>query len=271
MNADHDRELVTRLRAATEVVPPSGLDLDDVLRGARAKARRARAVTGVAVVMALGLSGAGVAEVGSKLVAPPAVDDTASRSLGAAAPGCPDGRPLNVTFSGHAETASPVLVALARTTFPTAGSGTVDTKAMAAHAVWDDVMVDYGLSENAVVAPSAPTWYRAEILAQAERAEAPLVPVPPSPRPGGSATDGLTLLGAVPGATYLAYSAGTSVSTDGEAGCGSERTPFRLEYTTVSETGVLQCGVPLTGSETTAARNALTGYCPFGAGAAPAH
>ncbi|WP_425955446.1 hypothetical protein [Xylanimonas sp. McL0601] len=264
MNAHDDRNLVARLRAATAEVPPSGLDLEAVLRGARTKARRARAVTGAAVVVALGIAGAGAAEVGPRLLAPPAVDDAAAR----AAATCPDGRPLAVVFSGQVETETPVLVALARTTIPDP-QGVDDSAPQGV--VWEDVMLDSGLGDEAVHAPSAPAWYRAEILARAERANDPaLVPTPPLPRPGGSATEGEEVTDPLPGATYLLYRAGTSVSTDGEAGCGSEREPFQLTYTTVSESGLLRCGIPMTGFETAAARNALSGYCPSDEGATAA-
>lgn len=56
----HDDDLAAELRRSTADVPPSNLDLHDVLTGARSKARRSRALSGVASVVALAAVGAGV-------------------------------------------------------------------------------------------------------------------------------------------------------------------------------------------------------------------
>ncbi len=79
----HDDELAAALRRATADVPPSRLDLHDVLRGARGKARRSRAVTGVVGVLGIAAVGAGVWTAGPLL----AGGEAAGGSHGPAAAG----------------------------------------------------------------------------------------------------------------------------------------------------------------------------------------
>jgi hypothetical protein len=60
-----DDEFLGRLRRSVDsAVPPSTLDLDDVLRASRRGVRRRRSLAGVAGVVALGLVGTGVATAG---------------------------------------------------------------------------------------------------------------------------------------------------------------------------------------------------------------
>ncbi|MCL1870074.1 MAG: hypothetical protein FWF90_06630 [Promicromonosporaceae bacterium] len=285
MTGPQDDQLAERLRRATAEVPRSGLDLDDVLRQARVKARRARAVTGAAVVVALAAGGVGAGEVVPRLTAPPAAGDAAPPAAGPATPPaagdaamsatassadeprCPDGRALGVWFSDGAQSGPWVSQVL-----------TMTVPADGASSGWTPAQPTQPTPTVTVTEGSAPEWYATVIRERAQRLgdaripaaafesevhtlQIPVNGVPLTVVAAGGAP--LVVEQPQPGAVYVAYAGGTRGMLTGMAGCGDERMPFEVHYTTVGETDALLCE-PGTGGLTDLGLLTALAWCPAG-------
>ena len=264
MTGPQDDQLAERLRRATAEVPRSGLDLDDVLRQARVKARRARAVTGAAVVVALAAGGVGAGEVVPRLTAPPAVDDSAVSAVASSAdePRCPDGRALGVWFDPKVQSG----LWVTQVERLTAAADGVTSE-------WSLVTQPGGVPSVSVSGAALPDWYTTVILDRAREAKPALVPAAAFQEPAGvvaTLAGGSTVVATPnlrnpqPGETYVAYSGGTHGLVSGVAGCGDERAAVNLEYTTVGESQVVVACAPGTSGLTTLGKLVAIASCPAG-------
>ncbi|QAY64054.1 hypothetical protein ET495_13425 [Xylanimonas allomyrinae] len=253
MTAHQDEQLAARLRRATAQAPASALDLDDVLHAARGKARRARAVTGVGVALALGLTGIGVAEVGPRLVSPSS--EPAGRSAATGERLCPDGTALDVSF-GEVGEPQPWVSRVQR----------MEVAADGRPGAWADVRPDDGSPWVHVLARTAPGWYRTVVLNRARELRHPLIPdgvrtlrgraviAPDDPATlVHSGSDPVVRSGSAPAAfdprpgdVFLAYTAAQRATVDGAVGCRPESEPFVLTSTTVEEFDVVVRCAPQT-------------------------
>ncbi|GAB2468476.1 hypothetical protein [Xylanimonas ulmi] len=220
MTRPQDERFVERLRHATAEAPPSGLHLDEVLRSARGKARRARAVTGIAVAAAVALAGAGAWRVVPS-------DRSSGPADGVTGEVC---APDDVDVRFGPVTSAPVVTAVARLTESDDGQRTEDV-----------APYDPSVSGVRLEVAASPAGLRAAILAAARAASSPLEGFAgaEAPRPD-SASAGIAITSPLDG-THLVWRAGERHEVRGTATCGERSEAFVLRYTTEDDVALVRC------------------------------
>jgi hypothetical protein len=228
-----DQDFAARLRRTTAEVPPSGLDLDDVLHVARGKERQARAVTGAVMALAVGLGGAGAWHLAPMLDGAPVPASGYMKAPATSTPDpCTDPANVSVTFgSVHDE---PRVFSISRAVVETPGGPMV----------WEPVVpVDAGTAVPTVSAGSAPEAVTQAVLVAARADDSPLAAFPGEPvEPRAQAGVGWALQYPV-ATTYFAWDAGEVYDVSGAASCEGRAVPFVLSYTVNDKSGVLDCKV----------------------------